>query len=187
MRVSQWGDLFIAAALVCALGDGARAQQALPVEIGTQAAGIIWASQGGHTTTLVAIPGGGVLLQPTLYAALFVSPVIALEPAVSYEHISSEGSSSWAAAGLIRLGGYFSGARQNSPFLFGELGVRGTGTDSHSESHAGFGLGGGYRWLVADRRLALRLEGRVRRWAVDPDVTEIGIGLLGGIVVGRGR
>ncbi len=187
MRASRWGDLFLAAALVCALRGGARAQQPLPVEIGTQAMGITWASQSGHTTTLVGIPGGGVLLQPTVYTALFLSPVIALEPAVTYQHISSEGSSSWAAAGLLRLGGYFAGARQNSPYLFGELGVRGTGSDSHSESHAGFGLGGGYRWLVADRRLALRLEGRVRRWAVDPDVTEIGIGLLGGIVVGRGR
>ncbi len=191
--MSRFGETVLAVAAVCVLGSGAAAQRrgvsaGYPAaEIGTQAVGVTWLSQSGNTSTFFGLPGPEVLAQPSIYAALFLSPVIALEPTVTYQHISSEGSSSWAGAALLRLGGYFSGAGQNSPFLFGDLGVRGSGSDSHSDSHAGFGLGGGYRWLVADGRLALRLEGRVRRWAVDPDVTEIGVVLAGGIVVGRGR
>ena len=187
MRVSRWGELVLGVIMVCALHGGVRAQHALPVEIGTQAIGIARISQSDFSVTSVAIPGGEVLYLPTLYAAIFFTPALAIEPAVTYLHHSADGGSNWTGAGLLRLGGYFAGAQRNSPFLYGEVGVLGSGVDSHSDSHGGFGLGGGYRWLVVDRRLAVRLEARVRRWAMDPDETEIGLALAGGIVLGPRR
>jgi len=191
-------SLVLAVAAVGVLAGGARAQRrgaapAYPVaEIGTQAIGIVRLSQGGYSSTHLAIPGGEVETLPTLYAAFFLSPRLALEPALTYQHHSAGGSSSWVGAGLLRLGGYFSGARQDSPFLYGELGVLSSDDSGQSdivrrESHAGFGLGGGYRWLVSDGRLALRLEGRARRWTTDPDLTELGLALAGGVVLGRAR
>lgn len=183
MRIARWEALVLAVgATVLAVG-AARAQGG-PVEIGTQAIGIVRLSQGDFSATHIALPGGEVESLPTLYAAIFVSPRLALEPAVAYQNLSAEGSSSWLAAATLRLGGYFQGARQDSPFLFGELGILGA---DHSDSHAGFGVGGGYRWLTLNGRLALRLEGRARRWTTDPDLTELGIALAGGIVVGRAR
>lgn len=178
--------LVVVTLVVCALPGGARAQSSLPVEIGTQAIGIVRVSQSDFSTTHLAIPGGEVVHLPTLYAAFFVTPALAIEPAVTYQH-HSDGGSSWMGAALLRLGGYFARAQQDSPFLYGEVGVLGTGVESHSESHGGVGVGGGYRWLVADRRLALRLEARVRRWMTDPDETEIGLALAAGIVLGPRR
>ncbi len=188
MYISRWWGLVVAAAVVCTGASGARAQRVAgpAVEIGTQALGLVHISEeGGSSETDFAFPGGGLITLPTLYAAIFVTPQLALEPAVTYLHRSSGGVSSWTGAALLRLGGYFSGAQQDSPYLFGEVGVVGGGSDSHSSSNAAFGLGGGYRWLVADRRVALRLEGRVRRIETAFHETEVG-GVFGvGIVLGR--
>lgn len=181
MRFSgRWAAVL---ALVAGFAGNAGAQSAgYPVEIGTQAVGLVHVSrQDLSSSTNFTLPGGGLLTLPTVYATIFVSPVVALEPEVAYEHQSSGGSSSWVGAALLRVGGYFSGARQDSPFLNGELGVLGTDGDSH----VGFGVGGGYRWLVANRRLAIRLEGRVRRWQEHPRLTEVGAVLGVGVVLGH--
>ncbi len=191
MRISRWWELVLAVTVVCAGARGAWAQRAAAspaVEIGTQAFGLVHISEGGSPSqTYVILPGGGIATLPTLYAAIFLTPQLALEPAVSYRHASSGGSSSWSGAALLRLGGYFSGARQDSPYLFGELGVVGSGGSGFSNNNATFGLGGGYRWVVADQRVALRLEGRVRRLQTDPDETELGLAFGVGLVLGRGR
>ncbi len=185
MRIARWCELVLAAGSIVVWTGGAWAQgPSVPVEIGTQPFGIVRVSQFSSSHTFLAIPGGELESSPTLYAAIFASPRLAVEPAAFYLHRSGGG---WSGAGLLRLGGYFSGEAQDSPFLFGEVGVLGSGNGDVSDSEAGFGAGGGYRWLVADRRVALRLEGRIRRWQTDPHTTEVGLVLAVGIVAGRGR
>ncbi len=184
MRVDR---LLLAVGMMAGLAAATRVQaQGTPgVEIGTQMAGLVRVSREGFSShTTFALPGGGVEFLPTLYAAIFPSPRFGIEPAVAYENQSENGNTEWFGAALLRFSGYFSGVEQPSPFLFAEAGVLG---NSGSDSHAGFGAGGGYRWPVANRRVALRLEGRVRRWRTNPDQTEVGAVLAVGIVLGHAR
>jgi len=192
MRVARCGEVMAAVVVACALATPARAQNPGPAprvpaaEIGMEPAALVRTSRGSSSSTALAVPGAGGIGQFTgVYASLFVTREFALEPSLAYLHVSSEISSAWIGVGTLRAAVYAPGAHVSSAFAFLETGFSG-GSDGYGSTND-LGAGAGYRWLVAERHVALRLEGFYRRWNGSPVETEVGVALRAGFVLPRAR
>ena len=173
--------------LTCLVLTTAAAQERKQsAEIGTSL-GVTILSTSGSSITTVGIPvDAGPLpffARPALYASIFVTPSVVIEPQVAFANISGGSGSDFT---MVLVGSQFAylfrPERRKSPYLganaaFQSLSAGGTVN--------GLGLGGalGYRFRIG-AGFALRLEGRYRRWLNDFDgINEIGFAVgLGGII-----
>jgi hypothetical protein len=158
----------------------ARAQSGTTIEIGTGVGASILTD--GGTLTLIGAPGAGIVGQAPLYASFFFGRGMMVQPEMSLNILTGEGSTLTTLGFAAQVGYLFSGAGVNSPYvaLSGALQyVTASGFDSDSEFGAGARFG--YRVRV-NQGFAVSLEGGFRRW-FDSDLNEITIGIrLGGIL-----
>lgn len=161
------------------------AQSKPSAEIGTSL-GVTILSSSGNTVTSVGVPADAgpvpVFARPTIYATIFASPSVMIEPQVSFASISGSGNSLTMAHLGVQLGYLFTPAARNSPYVGANAAFQ---SISAGATANGLGLGGavGYRVRVG-AGFAVRFEGRYRRWLNDYDgINEFGLAIgLGGIL-----
>ena len=154
-------------------------------EVGTSlGVTILGVSGGGGSVTHFGLPGEGIQASPTLYATLFASPSVMVEPQIAFSLLSGGGSTLTSLGIALQVGYLFTPAQPGSAYLaangaFQTVSLSGGGG---SVSGPGFGAALGYRFKVKNN-LAIRVDGRYRRWFSDyKDLNEIGFGLgLGAI------
>src|SRR2546428_4718763 len=92
--------------LICSAATAAAQEKKQSVEIGTSL-GVTVLSQSGETFTTVGVPvaQGPVPLfgQATLYATIFATPSVMIEPQLSFSHLSGGGSSPTLIGGAAHL------------------------------------------------------------------------------------
>lgn len=149
-------------------------------EVGTSVGvTILSVSGGGGSITHVGIPGDGIQASPTIYATIFASPSVMVEPQVAFTLLSSSGTTLTTIGLALQVGYLFSPAQQGSPYLAANGAFQSASVSGGGGSISGPGLGGalGYRFKVRNN-LAIRFDGRYRRWFSDfKDLNEIGFGL----------
>lgn len=156
-------------------GSLAAAQRQTTVEVGTLV-GVTILSQSGNSVTHVGIPGDGIQASPTLYASFFLSPSLFLEPQLAFTSISSNGSHLTSIGFAAQLGYLFAPNASGSGYVAANAAIQSI-SDGGSISGEGVGAALGYRFKVKNS-LALRVDGRYRRWFGDfKDMNEVGIGL----------
>src|SRR2546430_12932334 len=147
--------------LSCSAATVAAQEKKQSVEVGTSL-GVTVLSQSGETFTTVGAPvaQGPVPLcgRATLYATIFATPSVMIEPQLSFSHLSGGGSSLTLIGGAANIGYLFMATERASPYVAASPGVESLSGDLGSA--AGVGLGGrvGDR-LRAGGRLALRVPG----------------------------
>ena len=172
--------------LSCSAATVAAQEKKQSVEIGTSL-GVTVLSQSGETFTTVGAPvaQGPVPLfgQATLYATIFATPSVMIEPQLSFSHLSGGGSSLTLIGGAANIGYLFTATERASPYVAASLGVESLSGDLGSASGVGLGGSVGYR-LRAGAGFAVRFEGRYRHWLGDFDgLNEFGFVIgLGGII-----
>ena len=112
---------------------------------------------GDNDITTFGIPSSFFGLSPGVYASIFATPKISIDPRFGVVVLSSDGDTDH----VLSLGGqvnyFLDGTDTSSPFVFGEVGLIDA---SDSDSNITLGGGAGYRFLVGDR-LAFRVDGRL--------------------------
>lgn len=155
-------------------------------EIGTSLGVTILSASGGSITTVgMPVDAGPLPLfaRPAIYATIFATPAMMIEPQVAFANISGGSSDNFT---MLLVGGQFAylikPVKRNSPYIGANAAFQ---TLSAGGTISGLGLGGalGYRVRIG-AGFAMRLEGRYRRWLNDFDgINEIGIAIgLGGII-----
>ena len=127
------------------------------VEIGTTLMGVTFST--GDDVKVVGVPSSSFgLLNPAVYASIFVGSRLAIEPQVGLIWASQQGESMH----LLNVGGQFDylllGAETASPYVFGTVGI--IDVSNSAVSPKSIGGGAGYRIRVGDR-LTFRIDGRV--------------------------
>ena len=172
--------------LVCAIlaSEPASAQDTPSVEIGTSA-GVTIVSAYGSSDTHVGIPGGvGPLatFSPMMYATIFATPSVIVEPQVSVSSTSSSGSSVTFLTIVGQVGYLFKTGETSSPYLAAS-GAFQHASGGGSVSGPGVGAEFGYRFVVKSV-LGVRVNGRYRRWFSDfKETNEIGFGVALGAIL----
>ena len=169
-------------ALTCFAAAASSAQAKQSVEIGTSL-GVTIFSQSGHSATVIGVPAGlGPAAQPSIYATMFATPSVMVEPQLALAHLSESGRSTTMMDLAVQLGYLVTPAERSSPYVAANVAYQ---ILSDFGSFHGVGVGGalGYRARVG-RGLAVRFEARYRHWLGDFDgLNEIGFGIgLGGII-----
>ena len=156
-------------------GTLAAAQSRTTIEVGTLI-GVTILSQSGTSVTHIGIPGDGIQASPTLYASFFVTPSLFVEPQLAFTTISSSGSHLTSIAFAGQVGYLFTPDASGSGYVAANAAFHSI-SDGGSVSGTGVGAAVGYRFKVKNS-LAIRVDGRYRRWFSDfKDLNEIGIGL----------
>jgi hypothetical protein len=163
----------------------AAAQDAPRCEIGTSVGATI-ISVSGESNTHFGIPGGiGPLspFSPVLYASIFATPSVMVEPQVSLSTVSGGGSTTTFFTVVGQLGYLFSPDQRSSPYLAGCVAFQRAGGGGSSVSGTGAGGEVGYRFTIGSS-LAMRVNARYRRWFSDfAETNEIGFAVgLGGVL-----
>lgn len=178
--------LLLGAALAVLVAAPLRAQHKPSAEIGTSL-GVTVLSQSGTTLTTIGVPvpqgPTPVFGQAAMYATIFATPSLMVEPQVSFAHVT-DGNSSITVIGVAGQTGYlFTPARPASPYVAANVGFQHLGGDVGSGTGVGIGGAVGYRLRVG-AGFAVRFEARYRRWLGDFDgLNEFGFGIgLGGII-----
>src|SRR5256885_7388219 len=111
--------------LSCSAATVAAQEKKQSVEIGTSL-GVTVLSQSGETFTTVGAPvaQGPVPLfgQATLYATIFATPSVMIEPQLSFSHLSGGGSSLTLIGGAAHIGYLFTAPERASPYVAASLG-----------------------------------------------------------------
>lgn len=180
----------LAALLSCSLlGATVVAAQENPgAEIGTSL-GVTILSQSGTSVTHIGIPAGlGPVAQPSIYATIFASPSVTIEPQVGFSHVSSSGATLTFVDLAAQLGYWFTPGQNASPYLAASLAYQSlsqTSSFGSTSTNSGPGVGGeiGYRIKVGTG-FAIRFTARYRRWFSDfKDLNEFGVAMgLGGLI-----
>ncbi|HUG00522.1 MAG TPA: outer membrane beta-barrel protein [Longimicrobiales bacterium] len=141
----------------------ARAQSA---EIGFLSGLSVFTAEGRDALTTFSAPGNGFVL-PTggLYATLFPTPNLAVEPQVGFLVLASGGATEWLGSFGGQVAYHTRGGAESSPYFGGNASwVRDVDEDNN------FTLGGvvGYRFL-APPGLGVRVEAGYRRWFTQGD------------------
>ena len=162
-------------------GTGAAAAQAkTSAEVGTSVGvTILSVSGGGGSITHVGIPGDGLQASPTIYATLFASPSVMVEPQVAFTLLSSGGTTLTSVGLALQVGYLFTPAQSGSAYFAANAAFQTLSVSGGGGSVSGPGIGGavGYRFKVKNN-LAIRADARYRRWFSDySDLNEIGFGL----------
>ena len=168
--------------LTCVAAAASSAQAKQSVEIGTSL-GVTIFSRSGNSATLIGVPAGlGPAAQPSIYATIFATPSVTVEPQLAFAHLSGSGSSTTIMDLGAQLGYLVTPTERSSPYVAANVAYQ---IISDFGSLHGVGVGGalGYRARVG-RGFAVRFEARYRHWMGDFDgLNEIGFGIgLGGII-----
>lgn len=152
------------------------------VEVGTRL-GVTIEHAGGTTLTHFGAPGAGILGQPTIYATIFATPQMFIEPDLAF-NLASGGGSTVTTFGLAGNLGYFfqkKGA-SGAPYVAANVGLQALSGGGTSHTEAAIGGRVGYR-VVVQKNFAVRFEGGYRRWLGSSHENEITIGVgLGAII-----
>ncbi len=143
--------------------------------------GVTIVSQSGFSTiTHVCVPGGigpAPLFSPMLYATFFASPSVMVEPQLAFSTTSGGGESATFFTFVGQIGYLFTPSASASAYVAANGAFQTANAGGGTVSGPGFGAALGYRFKVKSS-LAIRLDGRYRRWFSDfKDVNEIGFGL----------
>jgi hypothetical protein len=108
--------------------------------------------------TVLGVPSSGFgLLNPGVYASIFIGPYVAVEPQLGLIFVSSEGDNNHLANVTGQVDFFPMGSKGNSPYLFGAVGIIDTSnSDVNPKTYAG---GAGYRFAIGNS-LAFRVDGR---------------------------
>jgi Outer membrane protein beta-barrel domain len=168
--------------LTCSAAATAAAQEKQSVEIGTSLGVTIFTGSGPTVTAIGAPAAFGPAAQPSVYATIFATPSVTIEPQLGLMHVSGSGTSITMVDVGTQVGYLVTPAERGSPYVAANVAYQ---TVSDFSSLHGVGVGGalGYRVRVG-RGLAVRLEGRYRHWMGDfHGLNEIGFAVgLGGIL-----
>ena len=176
---------FLTSGTVALFLAGAVAAQGKPSakpspEVGTMAGVTIVSQSGFSTTTHFGIPGGiGPVstFSPMLYATFFASPSVMVEPQVAFSTTSGGGESATFFTFIGQIGYLFNPNASGSAYVAANGAFETANAGAGTVSGPGFGAALGYRFKVKSS-LAMRLDGRYRRWFSDfKDVNEIGFSL----------
>lgn len=185
---SVFNGTVVGLVLVCAVAltpKLAGAQDTPSVEIGTSA-GVTIVSAFGSSDTHVGIPGGvGPLttFSPIMYATIFATPSVIVEPQISVSSTSSSGSTLTFLTLVGQVGYLFKTAGTSSPYLAASGAFQRVSGGGSSASGPGIGAEVGYRFVVKSA-LGVRVNGRYRRWFSDfSDTNEIGFGVALGAIL----
>jgi hypothetical protein len=140
----------------------AAGQQPTTVELGIHAGATILIPGGGDAEVVFGVPGAGSLagLFPPIYATVFATPSVMIEPQIAF--LYETGSTSGLLNAALQVGYVFNPETPGSLYLAAHLQTaNGFGNGGNTEFAAGGSVG--YRRVVKDI-LAVRLEGRYRRW-----------------------
>jgi hypothetical protein len=169
------------------VGTLATAQGKPSAEVGTSLGVTILSQSGADNVTHVGLPGGAGPLStfsPIVYASIFATPSVLVEPQVSFSSTSSGGQTLTIFLVAAQVGYLFTPSATGSPYVAvsGAYQTFSPGGGATSSNGPGFGGEVGYRFKLKSS-LALRIDGRYRRWFSDfKDINEIGFGLgLGAI------
>jgi hypothetical protein len=182
----------VAALLSCTLLGAAvaNAQTKPGTEIGTTL-GVTILSQYGYSTTYIGTPimfssfAGGLStpVQPSIYATIFVSPTVSIEPQLAFARVSTNGYARTSVDVAAQFAYWFASERKESPYLAANLAYQGAFA-AYSTAATAPGLGGeiGYRIKVGTG-FAIRFTARYRWWFGNNHFNEFGIGMgLGGLM-----
>jgi len=153
------------------------------VEIGTEA-GVSVLRAGGSNVTIFGIPGASIQGSSAIYATIFTSSNVAIEPQLNFTAIRAGGEtlSSLGFAGRVKY--FFTGTSVGSAYLVGDGALSRLSGGGESESDFAVGGGIGYRSVINDA-LGFHIEGRYRRWFDDfADVNEFALVVGLGAIVG---
>ena len=176
----------LAALLSCTLlGTTIAPAQTKPgVEIGTTL-GVTILSRFGTSTTYIGIPVGlGPAAQPSIYATIFASHSVTIEPQVGFARVSSNGATRTFVDVAAQLGYWFTPGQKESAYLAASLAYQDVSSSSSiATTEAGLGGEIGYRIRVGTG-FAIRFTARYRRWLSDfGDFNEFGVAMgLGGLI-----
>ena len=149
-------------------------------EVGTMLGVTIVSQSGFSTSTHVGVPGGigpAPLFSPMLYATFFASPSVMVEPQLAFSTTSGGGESATFFTFVGQIGYLFTPSASGSAYVAANGAFQTANAGGGTVSGPGFGAALGYRFKVKSS-LAIRLDGRYRRWFSDfKDVNEIGFGL----------
>src|SRR5438876_7513099 len=166
--------------LVCGVGAAGAQGAKTNTEVGTSVGvTILSVSGGGGSVTHVGIPGDGIQASPTVYATIFASPSFMVEPQVAFSLLSSGGQTLTSVGLALQFGYLVTPSYPGSVYVAANGAFQSVSLSGGGGSVSGPGLGGalGYRFKVRNN-LAIRLDGRYRRWFSDfKDLNEIGFGL----------
>ena len=144
---------------VLAVAYPAAAQDTGRVEVGASLVNlmIVFPEQ-GDKSVLFGIPSGSYgLLSPSVYAAIFATPRVAIEPQAGLLLVSTGGTTNHVVNIAGQVDYFLNGSAVSSPYAFGTVGlVMISNSDTTPKQ---FGGGAGYRLRLGDR-LALRIDGR---------------------------
>lgn len=136
------------------------------VEIGAGLAAISVLNAGSGHLTIIGVPSAGsgpfTSLPPTLYAAVFTSPTVALESQLGFLALSGGGESTHFLSVGEQADFFLRDSHQSAPYLFGRgflLNSGGGGEDGSSMTRFAAGTGVGCRVPLGERA-AFRVEGR---------------------------
>lgn len=135
-------------------------------EIGFLSGLSVFTAEDQDALTSFSAPGSGLLL-PTggMYATLFATPNVAVEPQVGFLVLSSGGETDWLGNFGAQVAYHTSGGSESSPYL----GANASWARDLAEDN-NFTLGGvvGYRAILPPG-LGLRVEAGYKRWFTGGD------------------
>lgn len=146
----------LAAVFLAASAASATAQPTF--EIGSSLAGAIVGVGDDNDGTAIGLPAAGFgIINPGVYASLFLGSRVAIEPQIGLLYFSSDGDSEHILNLAAQVDLFLSGLDRPSLYLFGSVGAIDTSGDGTTPKTVGGGVG--YRIPVGDH-LAFRLDGR---------------------------
>ncbi len=161
----------------------AAAQGIRRVEVGASLVNlmIVFPEQGDRSV-LFGIPSGSYgLLSPSVYAAFFATPQVAIEPQAGLLIVSTAGTTNHVVNIAGQVDYFLNGSDVSSPYVFGTVGlVMISNSDTTPKQIGG---GAGYRILVGDR-LVLRIDGRYTHFTAG-EGNALGFNLSLGGIFGR--
>jgi hypothetical protein len=152
-------------------------------ELGTTL-GLVVLRRSGTTLTSISAPGSGIFDQPTLYYTNVSPSGLMVEPQLGFTFFSTSGGGSYRRVNaVLQVGWLQHPERRASLYWAVNGGFLSVDAGGGADSEFAFGAAMGYRTRVG-QGLALRVEGRYRRWLGDLDgLNEFGVTLgVGGII-----
>ena len=168
---------------VLAVAYPAAAQGTGRVEVGASLVNlmIVFPDQ-GDKSVLFGIPSGSYgLLSPSVYAAIFVTPRVAIEPQAGLLLVSTGGNTNHVVNIAGQVDYFLNGAAVSSPYVFGAVGLVMISNSDTTPKQVGGGAG--YRILVGER-LVLRIDGRYTHFT-DGEGNALGFNFSFGGIFGR--
>lgn len=147
----------LALVVVCLLGLSIRAAWAQPAaEVGSSLTSLLVHTGKYADSTTLGVPSASYgVLDPSVYASVFLGSNAAVEPRVGLLWQSSGGRSDHVVTAGVQFDYFAAGTAKQSPFVFGGGGISDISGSSASPKYVS--VGGGMRFPAGDR-LAFRLD-----------------------------